>query len=54
MSATMVRKVLCISCMMDPNVSCVSCCVVEAMVRTRREGGVWATAASMMVDGSRY
>jgi hypothetical protein len=54
MSLTMVRKVLCISCMMDPNASCVSCCVVEAMARrTGREGGTWATAASM-VDGSGY
>jgi hypothetical protein len=45
---------LCISCMMDPNASCVSCCVVEAMARrTGREGGTWTTAASM-VDGSGY
>jgi hypothetical protein len=40
--------------MMDPNASCVSCCVVEAMARrTGREGGTWATAVSM-VGGSGY
>jgi hypothetical protein len=44
----MVPKVLCISCMMDLNVSCVSCVVVAKMRRTR-EGG-WDVGDSG-VDG---